>query len=161
MDDEDALQLSDRQARTVILAAERLGFEREPDLYEGWYHHDLHEDAQWAVAYLRAHDAGALRDALVADEPIPGNDAARSITDSGRFTYHDAFRVLELACERGFTPPRSGLPLLDDAEVWHQAQASLAFLWDHHPALLSAEFGETVRLAPLPDTARDPRAHLW
>jgi len=31
---DDRLGLTDRQARAVIIAAERLGFEREPDLYE-------------------------------------------------------------------------------------------------------------------------------
>ncbi|MEA2187153.1 MAG: hypothetical protein QOK16_2164, partial [Solirubrobacteraceae bacterium] len=33
----DPPPLSDRQARAVIIAAERLGFEREPDLHAPWY----------------------------------------------------------------------------------------------------------------------------
>ncbi|MEA2234821.1 MAG: hypothetical protein QOD83_4637 [Solirubrobacteraceae bacterium] len=39
----DSPPLSDRQARAVIIAAERLGFEREPDLHAPWYDHALHE----------------------------------------------------------------------------------------------------------------------
>ena len=159
--DDVTLKLSDRQARNVILAAEQLGFMREPDLYEAHYDLGLHEDARCALAHLRAHDPAALHAALVADEPIPADRAAHRITESSRFTFDAAFLVLELACERGFVPPRTGGPLLDPAEVWNQARACVAFLWEHHPELLSEQIGEAALVAPLPETARDPRWSPW
>lgn len=159
--DDEAFSLTDRQARNVVIAAERLGFEREPDLYEAWYNLDLHEHARCALAYLRPRDPAALRDALVAEEPLPADRAAYRITESGRFTYADAMLVLEQARERGFTPPGSGLPLLEGVEEWNQARACVAFLWDHHPALLSETLGDTALLAPLPETARNPREAGW
>lgn len=159
--DRSALKLSDRQARNVILAAEKVGFEREPDLFEAAYDLDLHEDAGFALAHLRSRDPAALHDALLAAEPIPADRAAQRITDSARFSYADALLVVQLACERGFTPPRSGLPLLDLTAVWNQGRASVAFLWEHYPALLSEQVGDAALLAPLPETARSPRDPRW
>ena len=113
MHDQDVLELTDRQARAVIVAAEALGFEREPDLYEAWYDLDLHEDARCAVAHLRARDPDALRTALVADDPLTAEFAASRIASTARFTMADALLVIELASERGFIPPPPDLPLLD------------------------------------------------
>ena len=87
--DDDRLGLSDRQARAVIIAAERLAFEREPDLYDCWYDQSLHDDALEAADYLRARDRDALREALVAEETLPADHAAGRITESGRFTLAD------------------------------------------------------------------------
>lgn len=140
----------------MIVAAEALGFEREPDLYEAWYDLDLHEDARCAVAHLRARDPDALRDALVADDPLTAEFAASRITSTARFTMADALLVIELASERGFIPPPPDLPLLDSRVTWDQAQAAIAFLWDEYPLLLSERLGEAARIATLPPTARRP-----
>ncbi|MDX6689410.1 MAG: hypothetical protein QOG15_867 [Solirubrobacteraceae bacterium] len=152
---EGRLTLSDRQARAVILAAEATGFEREPDLYEAWYDLDLHDDASYAAEYLAERDPEALRAAMIADEPIPADRAAERITNSGRFSYADAEVVIEVATEHGFAPG-SDRPPLPSIERWQQARAAVAFMWDHHPALLSERLGEAARIAPLPPTARRP-----
>jgi hypothetical protein len=156
MADDDLAPLSDRQARAVIIAAEALGFEREPDLYEAWYDVELHEDARAAAAFLRARDADVLREALEADDPISADSAARRITNTGRFTFWHAERAIELASEHGFTPPATDLPRMPSCEAWDQARAAIAFLWDRHPALLSERLGDAVRIAPLPPSARRP-----
>lgn len=148
--------LTDRQARAVIIAAETLGFEREPDLYEAWYDLDLHEDARCAAAYLSVRDPGTLGEALAADDPIAADHAARRITNTGRFTLADAYLVIELASERGFGPATTDLPPTDWAVTWDQAQAAVAFLWEHHPSILAERLGEAARIAPLPPTARHP-----
>jgi hypothetical protein len=150
----DPPPLSDRQARTVIIAAERLGFEREPDLYAPWYDHALHEDASDAARYLRLRDPDALREALVAEEPIRADCAADRITESGRFSLADADVVIRAATERGFTPPSTDLPLMPAMLTWDQAKASVAFLWERHPSYLAEVLGDLVRLAPLPASAR-------
>jgi hypothetical protein len=150
----DSPPLSDRQARTVILAAEALGFQREPDLYAAWYDHDLHEDAAYAAKFLSARDPDALREALVADEPISADTAAERITDSGRFNGADAAAVIAAATDLGFTPPPPLLGALEFQVQWDQARASVAFLWDHDPARLAEVIGEVARIAPLPETAR-------
>ena len=105
---DDRLGLSDRQARAAIIAAERLGFEREPDLYACWYDHALHDDAREAADYLRARDRAALREALVAEETIAAHVAARRITESGRFAFADADHVIRAALV-DFTPPSTDL----------------------------------------------------
>jgi ABC-type amino acid transport substrate-binding protein len=142
--------LSDRQARTVILAAEALGFEREPDLDQAWHDLDLHEDAAYAVRYLKARDPDALRAAMVAEEPIPANVAAERITDSGRFTNADVDLAVELATELGWAPPNPDVPLDDWIAGFEQAQLAVAWLWEHHQTLLIQRLGATARLAPLP-----------
>lgn len=156
MTEHDLAPLSDRQARAVIVAAEAMGFEREPDLYEAWYDVELHEDARAAAAFLRERDADALRKALEADDPISADCAARRITNTGRFTLWHAERAIELASERGFTPPPPDLPPMPSFETWDHARAALTFLWEHHPSLLSERLGDAVRIAPLPPTARRP-----
>jgi hypothetical protein len=148
----DPPPLSDRQARAVIIAAERLGFEREPDLHAPWYDHALHEDASEAAAYLRSRDPDGLREALVAEEPIPADSAADRITESGRFTCADADLVIRAAMECGFTPPTTDLPLLPSMLTWDRARASVAFLWEQHPSHLAEVLGELARLAPLPSS---------
>jgi hypothetical protein len=154
MDTNDFLELSDRQARAVILAAEALGFEREPDLPPNWYHHDLHDDARYAVDYLRARDGDALRAALVADEPIAPGDAARCITETGHFSFGHVELVVEAATRLGFVPPTEELPLLDDTVKWNQGTAAVAFLWERDPAQLTDLLGDIAQIAPLPSTAR-------
>lgn len=151
---DDASELSDRQARATILAAESLGFEREPDLYPVWYDHDLHEDAQYAAAYLRARDPARLEAALASNEPIPAQCAAWRITETGCFSLADADAVLQAATAGGFQPPQCDLPLLPDAVRWDQARAAVAHLWEQDPEQLDELIGEQARLAPLPDTAR-------
>lgn len=154
MDPDHAHELSDRQARATILAAESLGFEREPYLYAAWYDHDLHEDARYAAEYLRARDPARLEAALASNEPIPAQCAAWRITESGRFTLADADAVLQAATARGFQPPQTDLPLLPGAVLWDQARAAVAHLWEQDPEQLNELIGETARLAPLPDSAR-------
>ena len=150
-------ELSDRQARAVIVAAERLGFQREPDLYVAWYHHELHDDAQAASRYLGRVDAQALRDALVAAEPIAAELAAQHITESAGFSLWHVDVVIAAATERGFTPPAGERGKLEWMVTCDQARASVAFLWEHHPPHLSEILGDLARIAPLPDSARCPR----
>ena len=150
----DPPSLSDRQARAVIIAAERLGFQREPDLYAAWYDHDLHEDATYAVKFLTERDPDALREALVADEPIVADDAAKRITGRSGFTEAQAIAVTEAATELGFTPPPTSPGALPFQVTWDQARASVAFLWVQHPSRLTETIGELTRIAPLPETAR-------
>jgi len=154
-------ELSDRQARAVILAAEARGFEREPDLYPAMYDHDLHDDAQFAVTFLQALDPSGLAAALSADEPIPAPCAAWRITESGRFSLADADVVLDAAAAVGFTPPAPELPLLPMSLRWDQARAAVAYLWEHHPDRLREGVGETARIAPLPETARIACSGEW
>jgi hypothetical protein len=156
MPDDDRPQLTDRQARCVIIAAERLGFEREPDRYEVWYDHDLHDDAGDAADYLRERDPDALAGALDAEEPIPPDRAAYRITETGRFSSADAAVVIGAAIERGFTPPARELAQLDWQVTWTQASASVAFLWEHHPSVLRELIGELAQLAPPAPYARSP-----
>lgn len=159
MDAHEPPTLTDRQARAVLVAAEELDFEREPDLYEAWYDLDLHDDAQCAVRYLLRRDPDALSRALDAGEVIPADDAAVRITDSGRFTERDAHLVIAAAAERGFTAPCADQPgLLPSMLTWARARAALAFMWETHPLDLTELLGEVGRLAPLPPTARSPRS---
>ena len=146
--------LSDRQARATILAAESLGFEREPDLYPAWYDHLLHEDAGDAAEYLRTRDPARLEAALASDEPIPAPCAALRITESGHFSFADADTVLQAAVTLGFEPPQPDLPLRPDAVLWDQARAAVAHFWAQDPQRLDELLGERARIAPLPDTAR-------
>jgi len=148
--DDDRLGLSDRQARAVIIAAERLAFEREPDLYDCWYDQSLHDDALEAADYLRARDRDALREALVAEETLPADHAAGRITESGRFTLADADLVIRATAELDFTPPSTDLPLLPWQMTWEHARAAVAFMWEQHPSRLAELLGDLVRLAPLP-----------
>ncbi len=152
--DPDAPELSDRQARATILAAESLGFEREPNLYPVSYDHGLHDDAHYAAEYLRARDPARLEVALASNEPISAQCAAWRITDTGHFSLADADAVRQATTARGFQPPQSGLPLLPDAVRWAQARAAVAHLWEQDPDQLNELIGETARLAPLPDSAR-------
>jgi hypothetical protein len=147
---DDPSPLSDRQARAVIIAAERLGFEREPDLPDPWYDHALSQDAREAAACLRLRDPDVLREALVAEEPIPADSAADRITESGRFTFAHADLVIRAATERGFTQPTTDLPVMPSTLTWDRARASVAFLWEQHPSHLAEVLGGLARLAPLP-----------
>ncbi|MEA2274079.1 MAG: hypothetical protein QOI98_2787 [Solirubrobacteraceae bacterium] len=150
----DTIKLSDRQARAAILAAEAVGFEREPDLYPATYDHDLHEDGRIAAAFLRARDPSRLAAALASDEPIAARCAAWRITESGRFTMADADAVLEAAVALGFEPPRCDLPLLPSSLRWAQARAAVAYFWEHDADRLAVLIGDAARIAPLPDSAR-------
>jgi hypothetical protein len=161
MDTEHAPQFSGRQARATILAAESLGFEREPDLYPAHYDHGLHEDAQYAAEYLRERDPARLEAALASDEPILAQCAAWRITETGRFSLADADIVLRAATARGFQAPPSDLPLLANAIRWDQARAAVAYFWEQDPEQLEALIGEMARLAPLPDTARITEHGCW
>lgn len=145
--------LSDRQARAVILAAEALGFEREPDLAPAWYDHDLHEDARCAIAHLQDHDPSRLAAALDSPEPIPPRCAAWRITQTKGFTLADARSVVDLGSELGLPPPPCDLPLLPIMLEFDQARAAVAFLWEHDPERLTELIGERARLAPLPESA--------
>ena len=157
---DDPPPLSDRQARNVIIAAERLGFEREPDLPYRWYDHELHDDAEYAAKYLRERNPEALREALVADEPIPPDRAAYRIVQGGMFTLADAHELIPAVAELGFTaaPGLSRGPMMD---AFDQAEACIAFLWEHHPSRLAELVGEEARLAPLPVEAQCPWRERW
>ena len=150
----------DRQARNVIIAAERLGFQREPELPFRWYDHDLHDDAEYAVRHLRERDPDALREALAAeDEPIPADRAAYRIVETGGFSLADAYVVIPAAAKLGFKAP-PGL-MGDSLGTFDDARVCGAFLWEHHPSRLDELFGECARLAPLPVGAECPWRRRW
>lgn len=157
---DDPTPLSDRQARNVIIAAERLGFEREPDLPIRWYDDELHDDAEYAAKQLRERNPEVLRAALVADEPIPPDRAAYRIVQTGGFTLADAYELIPAVARLGFTPPPD---LIRDSMMgaFRQAEACIAFLWEHHPARLAELVGERARLAPLPVDAECPWRERW
>jgi hypothetical protein len=133
----------------------------EPDLYEAHYDLDLHETPA-ALCPIFEHVIAprcATRWSPASRSPRTVQPiASRSPRDSPS---RKAFLVLELACERGFVPPRTGWPLRDPAELWNQATACVAFLWEHRSELLSEQIGEAALLAPPPETARNPRCSPW
>ena len=147
---DDCSGLTDRQARAAIVAAEARGFLREPDLYEIWYHHLLHEDARYAVEHLRTHDPDALQEALIADECICPHCAALAITEASGFSLGQADLLVEAALERGFTPPSPGLPLTDWALRFDQGRAAAAYFWEEGPAQLRELIDDLAQVAPLP-----------
>jgi hypothetical protein len=156
---DDPTPLSDRQARNVIIAAERLGFEREPDLPFRWYDSDLHEDAEYATRHLLAHDPDALRNALAAEEPIPPDRAAYRIVETGGFTLADAYELIPAVAKLGFTPPPGWRG--DPMGTFDDALACVAFLWEHHPSRVRELIGESAQLAPLPRGAECPWRERW
>lgn len=146
--------LSDRQARAVILAAEALGFEREPELAPAWYDHDLHDDARAAARHLQRHDPSKLAMALNAPEPISAQCAAWRITNAATgFSLADAPALIDAATDAGHPPPRPDLPLSPWMLQTDQARAAVAYFWEHDPDRLTELIGEAARLAPLPETA--------
>lgn len=152
--------MTDRQARNLILAAEALGYEREPDLHPRFYDSELHEDARDAHRFLIDQDFDGIPAILARPEPIPAPEAAARIVDSGPFSLALAEEVLAAAEGRGFVAPEDDLPLLPIVVRFDQAQAAVAFLWERDPGLLTRTVGEAVLLAPTPETARTER-HGW
>jgi hypothetical protein len=149
--------LGDRQARNVILAAERHGFRREPDLHPRWYDALLHEDAEAARAFLTADQPILLAEALTHPETIPPREAAARIAD-GRASLADMERIIEAAEGLGFSVPVIDLPLHDVVKRFEQGEAAIAFLWEARPETLNELLGELALLAPTPDDAWFPQS---
>src|SRR4051794_9166255 len=74
-------ELSDRQARALIAAAEVQGFEREP--HRIWWSYDdtLHSDAQAAVRFLNEHGPELIPDGPLAADPMPAWVAVERIAN--------------------------------------------------------------------------------
>ena len=85
---------------------------------------------------------------MTVDEPPLSDRQARAV-------------IIPAAAELGFTRPAAGLPLELPLGEFEQAEAAVAFLWEHHPARLEALVGERARLAPLPADARCPWRERW
>lgn len=153
-------ELTDRQARAIIVAAEANGFEREPDLYVRWYDAQLHADAVAALQFLEARDEHALADALVAEDPIAPESAAARIVHGGKINFAQMRDVVDLAISRGLEVHRPDLPLMQWQIEADRAQAAVAYLWENDPGELGRLIGEAALVAPIPDTARWPcRCH--
>lgn len=148
-------RLTDGQARAVIVAAEHHGFERSPDRYVRWYDAELHEDAVDAAAFLSADHPDVLAAALVADDPITPERAARRIGAKG-ITIALMDDIVRAASRRGFTPPEQDLPPLLSVGEYEQGIAAIEFLWHNDRDALRGLIGDDVLLAPIPETARRP-----
>lgn len=141
---------TDRQARAVIVSAERHGFEREPGLIHWHYNDLLHVDAQDAARYLAVHAPVDLEATLTAPEPIPTWLAVERITNEGcRTTGADVEPLIAAAVELSLMEPQLISPLRD----WARAQIAVGLLWEHAPEKIAEILGERARLATIPDTA--------
>ena len=147
--------LTDGQARAVILAAEVRGFEREPELYVRWYDAALFDDAAAALTYLRERHPDAVRDALVASDPLPREIAVARLAAKG-IPFSELDRVVEAAKARGFSPQHGDLPPHDWLARADEAEAAIAFLWEGRRDELFRILGNEALLAPIPETARWP-----
>lgn len=142
--------LTDRQARAVIVSAERHGFDREPGLIHWYYDDRVHADAQDAARYLAVHAPADLAVAMTAPEPIPTWLAVERITNQGcRMTGADVEPLILAAVERGLMEPQPISPLRD----WTRAQFAVGLLWEHAPERLAEILDDRARLATIPDTA--------
>jgi hypothetical protein len=151
---------SDRQARSIIVAAEAQGFEREPDRYILWYDAELHEDARAAAEFLESSSADALAAALEASDPIDPASAAARIVHGGKINFAQMNDVTRVAVARGLVVSDTDLPLLRWQIEAERAQAAVAYLWEIDPDELKRVIGDAALLAPIPDTARWPcRCH--
>src|SRR5664279_3453590 len=92
--------MTDQQARNMILAAEELGFEREPGLHRRWYDATLHDDARAAFAWVIARRPELTPEIFGRPEPISAEEAVERIADSGRFTVADEEAVIAAAVDR-------------------------------------------------------------
>jgi hypothetical protein len=146
---------TNRQARAVIVAAEALGFEREPDLYARHYDHLLHEDAQRAAAFLEGRDPTALEAALCARDPVPTWVAVDRIMNECGVSLADCEVLIEKAASHGFVTPESDMPLTELMKEFDRARAALTFLWDRDAEAASELLGSAGVIAPLPESAID------
>ncbi len=151
--------MTDRQARAVIVAAEALGFERDPDLYAKQYDHSLHADAERAAAFLEARNSTALEAALCAPDPVPTSVAVDRIMNEGGVTLTDCDVLIEEAARQGFVPPESDLPLTEFTRQFDRAEAALNFLWDRDSDAAANMLGSAGAIAPLPEGAIDRVVH--
>ncbi|HEV7807960.1 MAG TPA: hypothetical protein VGO80_19240 [Solirubrobacteraceae bacterium] len=112
MHDDDLASLSDRQARTAIIAAECLGFEREPDLYAV----RTTTDSTTTPRRLRSTSGCAIRTryARLWSPRSRSPPTAPPSASPGRFTFADADVAIQTATERGFTPPATARFAGDD-----------------------------------------------
>lgn len=153
-------ELTDRQARAIIVAAEANGFEREPDHYVRWYDAQLHADAGAALRFLETRDEYALADALVAEDPVAPESAAARIVHGGKINFAQMGEVVDLAISRGLEIQHPGLPLMQWQIEADRAEAAVAYLWGNDPGELKQLIGEAALIAPIPETARWPcRCH--
>jgi hypothetical protein len=149
-------QLSDRELRNAIIAAEPHGFRREPDMHPRAYDADLREDGRDACAFLAERHPVLLREALGRPDPIGPEEAATRIMDSGRITCADTDPVIDAAERRGFVAPTTDLPLMPAMVRFDQAKAAVAYLWEFDQDALVDVLGDAALLAPTPDDAWFP-----
>lgn len=150
-----SIELSDRRARTVIVAAERIGFRRPAGFHPRQYDAFLHEHAVAARTFLSDRHPSELDEALSQPDPLSADEAAERLTN-GRATLADVERIITAAEAIGFTAPQPELPLGDFLNRFEQGRAAVAFLWTTKPAILDDVLGEAALLAPTPDDAWIP-----
>ena len=148
--------LTGRQARAIIVAAEACGFEREPGHYVRWYDAQLHADAADALRFLQDRDESALAAALVAEDPVDPDSAGARIVHGGKINFAEMNDVTDVAIASGFVVSDPDLPLMQWQIEADRAQAAIAHLWDTPPDELKRVIGEAALLAPIPETARWP-----
>lgn len=153
---EPELDLTDRQARAVIAAAEALGFAREPYLLWWRYDKTLHDDAANALAFLRDRHPELVDGALTAADPLPVWVAVDRIMDErGGLHLGQADEVIEAAVEAGLMDRPVEHPPWICGE-WDTARVAVELLWQHDPGRLEGILGHHVQLAMSPETAMYP-----
>jgi hypothetical protein len=149
-----AEEMTDRQARVLIVAAEEAGFRREAHLIFWQYDESLQADAGRAREFLAANQSGALSDCASAPDPIPAWMAVKRIADERRhLNYEDVGALVDAALERGLDVPEPDLPLSEWHTKWERARLAIALLWEHDPQALPEILGDQGRIAPLPESA--------
>lgn len=153
VDAETPSEFTSRQARAVIVGAEAVGFEREPDLFARAYDHSLHEDAHYAASYLRARGGEALEVALSAPDPVPTWVAVDRVMNEGMFSLAEVRVCIEAAADRGYVAPEPEVPCGGYMDEFGRGRAALTFLWDTIPDEIPELLGDAVLIAPLPPGA--------
>ena len=151
------LDLSDRQARAVIAAAEAGGFEREPHLLWWRYDEALYDDASAALGFLRQQHPEQVDEALAADDPLPVWVAVERIMDErGGINLEQVRLLIEAAVGSGLMnfEPDGSSPWA--AEEWQAARGAVELLWQNDFDLLKMILGDHVTLAMVPDSAVHP-----
>lgn len=147
-------ELTDRQARAVIAAAEQKGFEREPDRIFWSYDKTLHCDARAALRFLERDHRELIPEALEAADPIPAWAAVERIANDGRGLSSTSIQALiDAAVKRGLMVFELPGPDPVGSLRWHEALRAIGMLWDHDPEALGAILGDQARIAMLPETA--------
>ena len=149
--------LTDRQARALIAAAEQRGFEREPHLIWWRYDEALHVDAEAALQFLQERDPEAIPGALTAADPLPAWVAVERIANERcGINFSHTRPLIESAVKRGLMDWESRDEGRFSSREWGAALKAIGLLWDNDPEALREILGDHVTVALLPETAVSP-----